>query len=346
MYTKPDDIKEIILENQTIKLYQFNSKNKFAQTKAKLIGSVGQVIDSHVKLSDLYKISPAWISKDKFGFGAAAKASKDSISNLGEAFGMDQRFFLANPSKVGPKDPFISVKDDVESPFFFFADMNFGMKRPVFRYINSTPVLEGKVESGAIYKFKSQKSIQLSKILEFLIPINLCAIYFKGQAYARDVVDKLLKISPSIINKRPYGKINTPEGLKDFFVMNTVPKGFSGILDIIAFGVAIKFPGNIESPESVPISENILKKLFYFTPGTVKNINYSSHIHGLIFSNDETASILDQEVLNLCELPLSQICSDKEKRIPHSGRVIHIENTTKIISGAFKIAPITHLETI
>ncbi|MHA1298526.1 MAG: hypothetical protein ACTSO9_03685 [Candidatus Helarchaeota archaeon] len=346
MTFEPEMIETLNINNGETKIYQFNSRSPSQKIKAKIFGSVGKVIDCNVQESDLKTILSQWFSTGIFGFGAAAEVGKDSISELGEAFGMNNGFFLANPIKIGPHDPYKFVKGNVHSPFFIYADMDFGIKTAQFRTINNKPLLEGDVGTGTIFKINSSKPIQISMILEKLIPNGLAAIYFRGQAYAKDIVDKLLKLSPILKNKKKYGRINTPKGLNDFFIMNTIPEGFHGLLDIIAFGVSLKYLSKAKSSETAPISEEILKKLFYFTPGTTKTTNYSSHMHGLILGYDKTAPIPVEESINLKKIPLGQIDNKNIERIPSSGRIVHIENNTKIISGAFKIAPITHLEII
>ena len=97
MSKKPDEIKKISINNQVITLYQFNSISPTHGIKAKLTGSVSQVIECNVQPSNLYTISPNMIPAGSFGIGAGAKSSNDVLSALGEAFGMNRRFFLAHP---------------------------------------------------------------------------------------------------------------------------------------------------------------------------------------------------------------------------------------------------------
>ncbi len=344
MIKSPDEILKLSIDNQEINFYQFNSPSPNKGVKAGLIGSVGRIIECNLQPSDLNLISPEKIPQGNLGFGAGAKPNKEPLSEIGEAFGMNKRFFLAHPSKVGPNDPFISVRTNILSPFFFHADLNFGSNIPRFINTDDGIKLEGEVRSGTIFKFETSKAAQMASFLKKLIPNGLSVIYFRGKTNAKDVVDKLLKKSPLIEYKKRYGSITSPNGLKDFFVMQTIPKGFNGLIEIIAFGVAFKIQNGLDSHEDVGISNEIFKHLFYFTPGTVKSSAWNSHMHGLILGSEDSAIISPEDSIDLNQIPLSKIDSEKNRNIPRSGRVVHIENTTKINSGAFKIIPISDIE--
>jgi hypothetical protein len=340
----PDEILKLSIDNQEIKFYQFNSPSPNKGIKANLLGSVGRIIECNLQPSDLNLISPKKIPLNNFGFGAGAKPNKEPLSAIGEAFGMNKRFFLAHPSKVGPNDPFISVKTNIYSPFFFHADLDFGSIIPRFINTDDGINLEGEVRSGTIFKFETSKAAQMASLLEKLIPNGLSVIYFRGKTNANDVVDKLLRKSPIKEYKKQYGSITSPKGLKDFFVMQTIPKGFNGSVEIIAIGVAFRIQPGLDSHEGVTISNEIFKRLFYFTPGTVKSSVWNSHIHGLILGYEDSALISPQDSIDLNQIPLGEIDSEKSSNIPRSGRVVHLENTTKILSGAFKIIPISDIE--
>ena len=344
MKKSPDEILKLSIDNQEINFYQFNSPSPKKGVKANLIGSVGRIIECNLQPSDLNLISPEKIPEGNFGFGAGAKPNKEPLSAIGEAFGMNKRFFLAHPSKVGPNDPFISVKTNIFSPFFFHADLDFGSTIPRFINTDDEIQLEGEVHSGTIFKFETSKPAQMASLLEKLIPNGLSVVYFRGKTNAKEVVDKLLRKSPILEFKKQYGSITSSKGLKDFFVMQTIPKGFKGSVEIIAIGVAFRIQPGLDSQEGVTISSEIFKRLFYFTPGTVKSSVWNSHMHSLILGYEDSALISSQDSIDLNQIPLSEIDSEKNNRIPRSGRVVHLENTTNVISGAFKIAPISNIE--
>lgn len=341
MIRKPDEIRECTVDGQDVVLYRFDAAPSARAVRGKLTGSVGKVIECDVRQSDLHAISPKHISPLSFGLGAAAKAGDDAIDNLGEALKMNGRFFMALPSRVDPSDPYISTDKEVMSPFFFQADMNFGARPPMLEDSSSGPALMGELASGAVFAFEAEEPVNIASILAEIVPEGLNAIYFRGTAFARDVVDKIMKVSPTPAHRKPYGKITSPQGLKDFFVMKTIPQGFSGMVELATFGAAFKsYTANTE--KQLPNLDELLGKLFYVMPGTVQSADMRIHVHGLVMSASDNAPVPAGEAIDLKGLPLSNVKEGSE--ISRSGRIVHLENTTKLASGAFAVVPVTDLD--
>ncbi len=340
---KPDDVRRVVVDGQHVTLFRFDAASPVRPVHGRLTGSVSKVIECDINRSDLQTIPSSRVPPGSFGFGGAASAGDDAVDNQGEAFGMDGRFFFARPSRVGAHDPYTSTDGAAMTPFFFQADFNLGAHPPRLARTESGTAMEGELPSGTVFAFEAEQPVRVISMLEGMLPDGLSAIYFRGQARAADIVDKILKVSPTPAHRKSYGRITTPQGLEDFFVMKTIPQGFAGTTEVVAFGAAFRsVAGEVEKP--VPNMDELLNRLFYFTPGTVRGDGVSIHMHGLILDGSDGAPIADGESLHLSQLPLSYAVAGEGGDVPRSGRIVHLENTTKLASGAFLVAPLADLQ--
>ena len=117
MTKEPDEIKEVRINKQKIKIYQFNSDSPSQKIKAKVYGSVSKVINCEIDSADLHKLGTDLISRIDTSSGEVLETNPETISEGDSAIVMFEptRLIVIEPESEYPSLGRFAIRNSGET---------------------------------------------------------------------------------------------------------------------------------------------------------------------------------------------------------------------------------------